>query len=323
MFRQPKHVLLSLLVLAVLAFFGCKAVDRQANEPQASPFTWRDQPQDHLDLLYQGRPLLRYVYAYDTSTDQRRIETYKPFHHVFDPTGEVFITKGPGGLYSHHRGIFIGWMKLTHAGKRYDLWVMGHGESQVHEQFLERVTLSDRARCSKRIAWNTPDGTTLIEETRTVTVHAPTDRAYFTADYVIDLKAVNGDVSLDGDPEHAGFQFRPSNDLAEQAKDGRGRAQYTFYRDGIDPRIHKNLPWVALHYTLGGRRYHVQHMTHPDNPRPWIYSAYRDYGRFGSYFKQTIADGETLRLKYRIRVIEGDAPSREQLQAAYEAYVQP
>jgi hypothetical protein len=74
-------------------------------------FSLKDAAGEHLDVLLDGRLVARYMYAYDTSTPQRREETYKPYLHVFDAEGRQPITKGPGGLYPHHRGIFIGWMR--------------------------------------------------------------------------------------------------------------------------------------------------------------------------------------------------------------------
>lgn len=318
-FTQPIAVIL--LLLSACLHLGCDSIPSLDQRQQATPFAWSDRPGDRLDLFFNGRPMLRYMYAYDTSTAESREATYKPFHHVMSPTGRQPITKGPGGLYTHHRGMMVGWMKLMHAGKAYDFWTMGRGDTQVHRAFVEQSTSPDAATSAARIDWVTADGLTLIEETRRVTVRRPDAAAYFVADYEIDLKAVSGQVYLDGDPEHAGFQFRPTNDLAEQAEDGRGEAIYTFHKDYIDPTVHPNLPWVVMSFNFDGRAYHVQHMTHPDDPRPWTYSAYRDYGRFGSYFKETIGAGETLTIKYRVRVVEGEAPTRDAWQGAYDAYV--
>ncbi len=52
-----------------------------------------------------------------------------------------------------------------------------------------------------------------------------------------------------------------------------------------------------------------------------IYSAYRDYGRFGAFFKKKIASGETLALRYRIWVVEGELPDREELAAKHSAFI--
>ncbi|MBA7694106.1 hypothetical protein ES703_102711 [subsurface metagenome] len=102
-------------------------------------FSWQGKDGDYLDLLFDGRKVTRYMYAYDTSTAQRIFETYKPLHHVFDASDNL-LTNGPDGmhpyikdkiLYPHHRGIFIGWNRLTFGGQQYDLWHMKEAH-QVH-----------------------------------------------------------------------------------------------------------------------------------------------------------------------------------------------
>src|SRR5438876_264191 len=79
----------------------------------AGGFSFHDETGEHLDILRDGKIAGRYMYAYDKSTPERRLETYKPYLHVFDAEGKAPITKGPGGTYTHHRGIYIGWNKLN------------------------------------------------------------------------------------------------------------------------------------------------------------------------------------------------------------------
>jgi len=76
-----------------------------------------------------------------------------------------------------------------------------------------------------------------------------------------------------------------------------------------------------MSYGLNKRQYSVQHMNHPENPKPTLYSAYRDYGRFGAFFKHTISSGETLKLRYRIWIADGEMPKREALSNKYSAFV--
>ncbi len=268
----------------------------------------------HLDFIVNGKPLVRYMFAFEDSNAESLHKTYKPYHHVFDTAGKEFITKGPGGRYTHHRGIFIGFAKLGHGGKRYDHWHMKN-VNMVHQSFATKEADDDQATATSIIHWNDPKGNPILEEERTLTVHV-TDDAHLLADWHSTLKAVNGEVELKGDPEHAGMQYRPSNEVAENKS-----AKYTFHADGISPQKDRDLPWVAMTYKLGDKFYNVQHMRHPDNPSNSVYSAYRDYGRFGNYFVHTIPDGESLKLRYRIRIAKGTAPSRETLAAQYEAFV--
>jgi len=88
------------------------AISAHAEETQAG-FSLRDQPGEHLDVLSNGKTLARYMYAHDPSTKESRTVTYKPYLHVFDKDGAVPITKGPGGLFPHHRGIFVGWNSIS------------------------------------------------------------------------------------------------------------------------------------------------------------------------------------------------------------------
>lgn len=281
-------------------------------------FTWEDTPGDHQDLLFHGRKVIRYMYAFDPSTPERLHETYKPYHHVFDGDGEHLLTKGPGGLYTHHRGIFVGWNRLTFEGKEYDFWHM-KGVVQKHERFLEQTPGPVAARSRYLIHWNYKENDPVIIEEREITVYCQPDPTIALVDFRMKLKAPRGDVSLQGDPEHAGFQYRLHNDIAEG--DPKVKAKYLFHEDGVDPHEDSGLPWAAMTCVLNNRRYFVQHMNHPDNPEP-TYSAYRDYGRFGACLKYGIKEGEVLTIRYRIHVAEGDAPPRISLNRKYSAFVQ-
>ncbi|MHC4086053.1 MAG: DUF6807 family protein [Planctomycetota bacterium] len=297
------------------------------------PFSWKDKPGEYLDLLFRGRKVTRYMYAYDTSTPQRIFETYKPLHHVFDAQGKKLLTNGPDGIhpylkdsdkpeekirYPHHRGIFIGWNRLEFGGQRFDLWHMS-GVSQVHQKFLEKTAGPVMARSSSLINWNDKDGKAMIAEQRQVTVYRQSEPTILLLDFQSELKAVRGDVFLDGDPEHAGMQYRAHNDVATGDKEV--KATYLFHEDGINPKKDMALPWAAMSCGLNGRRYSVLHMNHPDNPKQTLYSAYRDYGRFGAFFKKKIGAGETLTLRYRILVVEGEMPKRGALAKKYLEFV--
>ena len=80
---------------------------------------------------------------------------------------------------------------------------------------------------------------------------------------------------------------------------------------------------MAMSYGVAGKRYSVLHMNHPDNPKGTVYSAYRDYGRFGAFFKRTIEKNQTLTLRYRIWVGRGEMPGREDLAIRYAVFVNP
>ena len=74
-------------------------------------FELRDKPNEFTDVVYGGKVIARYMYAYDASTPERLRETYKPYLHIIDPKTNSPITKGPGGTHPHHRAIFVGWSR--------------------------------------------------------------------------------------------------------------------------------------------------------------------------------------------------------------------
>jgi hypothetical protein len=190
---------------------------------------------------------------------------------------------------------------------------------QVHQKFEELKAGPTMAQSTALIHWNAKDGKPMLVEHRRIIVYRQSDPTVIMLDFLTELRAVRGDVLLDGDPEHAGIQYRAHNDVAAAGKEG--KATYLFHKDGIDPKKDHDLPWVAMSYGLESGRYVVQHMNHPNNPKPTIYSAYRDYGRFGAFFKKEITQDTGLTLRYRIIVSRGDMPERQRLAERYSAFV--
>jgi len=269
-------------------------------------FSIEETPGKHIDVLDSDtRPVARIMTAYDPSSKESRLETYKVYTHVFDKEGKEPITKGAGGDYTHHRGIFLGWSKTKIDGKGVDSWHM-KGCVQVYQKILAEETSEDSAKLTVLVHWQTDDGQVFLEEKRTqVFSRTEGDGAYLQVDVHSELTAPVADVELNGDPEHAGCQFRPSQAVAKNKS-----AKYLFHEDGINPKKDKDLPWVAESFQIGDKKFFAQHISAPSIPSGNTYSAYRDYGRFGAYFVHTIKKGETLSLDYRITVGEGELPGR-------------
>ena len=140
--------------------------------------------------------------------------------------------------------------------------------------------------------------------------------ARVTIDFTSTLKPAV-DVTLDGDPEHAGIHYRPANEVV--AKETR----YVFPKEGADPKKDQDYPWVGATYTLKGKRHSVVHMNHPGNPKGTMYSAYRDYGRFGAFPKAKVKGGETLTLKYRFLIADGEMPPADVVQKTWDDFASP
>lgn len=298
------QALLSASILAVTSVLAAAA---------DAPFTFRDIAGDHLDILRGGKVVARYMYAHDTSSKERHDETYKPFLHVFDAEGKAPITKGPGGEFTHHRGLFIGWMTMTVDGKKYDRWHMKGGD-QVHQKFSGQSASEKSAAFTSEVHWMNEAGQPFVMEERTITVSPGASLAYVQVDMRSKLKAPGAAVTLGGDPEHAGLQFRPANEV------DRAATMYLYPKENADAHKDLDYPWVAETFSLNGAKFSVVYLNHPDNPTGTRFSAYRNYGRFGGFFTSEIPAGGEKTIQARILVSAGEMPTVEDIQKAANAY---
>ncbi len=284
-------------------------------------FTWHDHPGHHTDLMFGERPIMRYHYErLDESTPAGRVRTYKVFHHVFSPKGDRILTGGlnedPKVHSPHHRGIFYGFNRITYGnGKTADTWHCIDGAFQLHERFLASEEGPVLGRHRVAISWHGQDAA-FAEEEREVTVYNVPGGHLI--EFASRLRSSSSPVRFDGDPQHAGFQFRAHNDV-----DAYTTNQTIFVRpDGIgkpgetrnwDPQTRQgpvNLPWNAMSFVLGAKRYTVAYLDHPGNPKEARFSE-REYGRFGSYFEYTIEKDKPLTVNYRLWLQEGLMPPEE------------
>jgi len=280
-----------------------------------SGFTWHDLPGRHSQLTFGQRPIVRYHYErLDESTPESRVRTYKVFHHLFSPDGERIVTNGllddPKVHSPHHRGIFYGFNRITYGdGKRADTWHCIDGAFQQHERFLASEQGPVLGRHRVLISWHGKDAAFAEEERELTVYHVAGGRLI---EFASRLRSTSGRVRIDGDPQHAGFQFRAHNDVdaftAQETifvrPDGPGKPGET---RNWDPETRKgpvNLPWNAMSFVLAGKRYTVAYLDHPGNPKEARFSE-REYGRFGSYFEYTIEKDKPLVVNYRLWLQEG------------------
>jgi hypothetical protein len=279
-------------------------------------FSWKDREGEFTEASFDKRPVLRYMYApLDESSKEARTDTFKVFHHLYDPKGEILVTKGPGSQFTHHRGIFYGFNKVSYGENRNaDVWHCTGDAYQSHEKFLLTEAGPVYARQRVAVAWHGVKKEVFAAEERELSVYALPGGTL--VDFVSELTPVVAPVKLDGDPQHAGFHFRAAAEVGEKTN------QQTYYirPDGADrfgatrnwpgQQEHVNLPWDAMCFVLGGQRYTVAYLDRPDNPKEARFSE-RDYGRFGSYFQKTLEKNDKLVLRYRLWLEAGEMKGDE------------
>jgi len=267
-------------------------------------------PHEAVDIAQDGKVVARFMMAHDVSTPDKRLETYKPYLHVFDASGALRLTKGPGFVFTHHRGIMVGFMKITVDGKTYDRWHMKGGDQVVTainptaDGFVAAIDWQGESATAKPI----------LTEERTFKFTKPTAPFYFGIEMMSSLKPNHSEAKIDGDPEHAGAQFRPSEKI-----DG---SKTTYIYPGKDVLIHKikDLTWVAEVFTIEGKTFTALLLNHPSNPKDTAFSAYRDYGRFGAFPKGVATPESPFKLHYKWLIAEGDVRDATTFQQAYNAF---
>jgi len=254
---------------------------------------------DHVDFTIDGKLAARFMKAHDTSTPERRTETYKPYMHVFAPDG-TRLTKGPGGSFPHHRGIFVGYNKIAVGDKKYDRWHMTGGEQVVRT--ANAFVANGMLFLQTRVDWQGDADATapILRELRGFTLVGPSKPFFVGIEMSSIISPEKENAILDGDPEHAGAQFRPSEKIDET------KTEYLFPGENVDAHKATDLPWAAEIFTVEGKRFTVVILNHPDNPKGTRFSAYRNYGRFGAFPVVEAKYGAPATLRYKWLVAEGE-----------------
>jgi hypothetical protein len=283
-------------------------------------------PGQAVDVLLDGKPVARLVHG-----DGQ----IKPFLHIFGSGGELVTNPGldregnGAGLFNHHRGIFIGWNKISSELGKYDMWHKGGpGNGRYDIVKFENTTTKNSASIVAHIKWratrkDASGSDVMLSERRTFNV-SRSDGMYTQVDASFELKAER-DVSLGGDLQHAGVHFRAHTEVATRNKE----TSYLWEPSnaaGKGKVIDDNHQWARLFFPIGKRWYTAQEMNIPANGVKEL--SWRDYGRFGYFLPKQLKKGEPFNLKFRFAIEEVDAPanapkqSDEQAKASHQLCVE-
>jgi len=264
-----------------------------------------------IDLTVGGAPWLRTMATpYDPKQDE---ETYKVFTHILDFAGKEPITKGAGGKYTHHRGLYLGWKDTLVNGEDLDTWHMSNSTQEL-AKVLEEGDGVQRLE----VLWKAKKGGGLIfTEERGMRARAGEGGARII-DFSSRLTSHAGTIPLKGDLHHAGMHVRLAQEVAEHEE----TTEYIL-PEGAELGANDTVTgawWVICSAEVGGKRYWVMHMSPPSTPGGVPVYSVRKYARFGAFFETEVAEGTPLSLAFRVVVSEAPL-DRAAGQALYDAYV--
>ena len=268
---------------------------------------------DHLDLRAAGTTWLSTVTA--PFDPERAEETYKVFTHIYDFEGAAPITKGAGGKYTHHRGMFIGWKDTLVQGEDFDTWHMPNCH-QEHVTWRGADVSPAGAVQAESIAWKDGQGVPFIKEVRRITAHAGTAGTRIF-DFESELTSLRGTIQLRGDLQHAGMQVRMANEVV----DHEDTTRYILPEGAQSLENDKVVGawWVCCSPVVRGKRYWIMHMTPSDHLTGQPIYSIRAYARFGAFFEPDLNEGKPVKVRFRVLLSEQEL-DQEACQALYDAF---
>lgn len=238
---------------------------------------------------------------------------------VIGPTGKEMtrgypmrmVTPDEKADHPHHRSLWF-----THGDVNgVDFWseTKGHG-SIVHRDFV-KVEGGPQATIVTRNDWNGPDGKKICEDERTFMFGA-NDAARWI-DVVLVVKAPDADVTF-GDTKEGAFGVRVAGTMDVTAKKGGKIVNDQGQTDG--DAWGKPAAWVDYHGPVGDETLGIAILNHPTSFRYPNHWHVRTYGLFTANpfglhdfpggkdlnGAHTIKHGQTMTLKYRVLLHQGD-----------------
>lgn len=273
-------------------------LDFVAADHVATPFAWSG-PLEARTLALREKAVWSFAAAFDP---QDFDATFKPFHQLFLADGETLLTKGLGGSYPHHRGLFVGWNHTRCNGETHDFWHCVEGRHQRRIDTVESPfpVVADE---SSSIEWRDEAGLAIVRERRTLSAWDLGD-ARRVIDVVVTL-ACGGEhrVELHGDPQHAGCQLRLAEEVATHADATRYEHSAGASDSGND--VWRDCEWAMVRARIGGRDVKVLHASAGGAGSRVVYST-RPYGRFGAFAEFALSPDTPLELRYRVVIAAGD-----------------
>jgi hypothetical protein len=249
-------------------------------------------------------------------------ETYKVYTHLMGFEDKQPITKGAGGKYTHHRGLFLGWSKTKVSDTSYDTWSMKNSFQQ-HLNWEEIQMGEDKSSQVEMIRWYGWDektkkvGPALVTEHRIIRASRGGEGLRYI-DLTSYLDREGGDTQFRGDLQHAGVHLRMDNEVSEHED----TTQYIL-PDGAEELDDDKVVgawWVCASVVVREKRIWIMHMTPPNHPSGVPVYSIRRYGRFGAFWEPDLKP-EGIKLVFRIALSKNEL-DQAACQALYDAYAE-
>ncbi len=282
-----KRTLLTILLTVLFFAAECTAQHKVTAEKKG----------DKIEFLVNGNLFTSYIVS--------EHEKYPFFFPVNGPSN-ASVTSMRNANYPHHSSLFFGCDRVN--GGNY--WQEGLDRGQILSLRVDILESGDeKAVVENECIWKRPGADAPIKDKRRITVTAPSAKT-FQIDFDIELEMLL-DVRIEK-TNHSLFSGRMDPDLAVINKGTLVNAEGD---SGEQETFGKRSAWIDYFGNRMGKTEGLAILQHPSNawfPAPWFT---RDYGFFSPtpmYWPENeeeifLKKGETLKLRYRVIVHEGDS----------------
>jgi len=253
-------------------------------------------------------------------TDWAEIATYvtetnsRPYlHPVHDASGRVVLTEDGPADHPWQHGIFTGFHRVN----GFNYWKEDEGRQRF-------VRLLDLKEAADRVTWRAlveliaPDGSVVLEEEDTITIHAPESSDAYVIDFDLLLRAKEQGVTF-GKFFVGGVAVRMPWDKANPR-------QTHLNSNGLRGREceQQRAAWCNVERPFGSETFGIAVFDHPANPNHPAGWRADEQGLINPNVSAlgdwTLAANQTQRFRYRLLVYRSSA-TREQLAARFESFV--
>jgi len=281
-----KRTLLTILLTVLFFAAECTAQNEVTAEKKG----------DKIEFKVNGNLFTSYIVS--------EYEKYPFFFPVNGPSN-ASVTSMRNANYPHHSSLFFGCDRVN--GGNY--WQEGLDRGQILSLRVDILESGDeKAVVENECIWKRPGADAPIKDKRRITVSAPSAKT-FQIDFDIELEMLL-DVRIEK-TNHSLFSGRMDPDLAVINKGTLVNAEGD---SGEQETFGKRSAWMDYSGNRMEKTEGLAILQHPSNawfPAPWFT---RDYGFFSPtpmYWPENeeetfLKKGETLKLRYRVIVHEGD-----------------